>query len=82
LSRRLAGSRTCPLNVNLTVPERTAIVLWEHGAPKTRVQEVASAYTGLHIFVVRTDERERYERAQRLKAMERMKTQLDARCSI
>lgn len=46
--------------------------------PKTRVQEVASAQTGLRIFVVRSDERESYERTQRLKAMERVKTQLDA----
>jgi transposase len=46
--------------------------------PKTRVQEVASAHTGLRIFVVRSDERERYERAQRLNAMARVKTQLDA----
>ena len=44
--------------------------------------DAATGTTGLHIFVVRTDERERYARAQRLKAMERMKTQLDARCSI
>lgn len=46
--------------------------------PKTRVQEVPSAHPGLRIFVVRSDERESYERAQRLKAMERVKTQLDA----
>ena len=46
--------------------------------PKTRVQEVASAQTGLRIFVGRSDERESYERAQRLKAMERVKTQLEA----
>ena len=39
---------------------------------------MASAQAGLRIFVVRSDERESYERAQRLKAMERVKTQLEA----
>jgi len=64
--------------VAFPVPSEEPWYFGDHGAPKTQVQEVASAYTGLRIFVVRTDERERYERAQRLKAMERMTTQLDA----
>jgi len=59
----------CP--VGITAREKT-------DPPKTRVQEVASAQTGLRIFVVRSDERERYERAQRLKAMARVTPQLEA----
>ena len=46
--------------------------------PKTRVQEVASDHPGVRIFVVHSDERLAYERAQRLKAMERVRTQLEA----
>lgn len=46
--------------------------------PKTQVQEVASDQPGIRVFVVRSDERERYERTQRVKAMERVRTALEA----
>ena len=46
--------------------------------PKTRVQEVASDQPGVRIFVVQSDERLAYERAQRLLAMERVRAHLDA----
>ena len=46
--------------------------------PKTRVQEVASDQPGVRIFVVHSDERLAYERAQRLTAMARVRTQLQA----
>jgi transposase len=46
--------------------------------PQTRVQEVASDQPGLRIFVVHSDERLAYERAQRVQAMERVRAQLEA----
>jgi transposase len=46
--------------------------------PKTRVQEVAGKQPGLRVFVVQSEEREGYERAQRLKAMERVRSALEA----
>jgi transposase len=46
--------------------------------PKTQVQEVASDQPGIRVFVVRSDERESYERTQRVKAMERVRTALEA----
>ncbi len=46
--------------------------------PTTRVQEVASEQPGVRIFVVHSDERLAYERAQRVQAMERVRAQLDA----
>src|SRR5712691_10458248 len=46
--------------------------------PKTRVQEVASDQPGVRIFIVHSDERLAYERAQRLTAMARVRTQLQA----
>ena len=48
------------------------------GAPKTRVQEVASDQPGVRVFVVHSEERLAYERAEREKAMQRVRTQLDA----
>lgn len=59
----------CP--VGITAREKAA-------PPKTQVQEVAADQAGIRIFVVRSDEREHYERAQRLNAMERVKTKLEA----
>lgn len=47
-------------------------------APKTYVQEVASDQPGVRIFVVKSDERLAYERAERLKAIERTRTALEA----
>jgi transposase len=46
--------------------------------PRTRVQEVAGKQPGLRVFVVHSEEREGYERAQRLKAMERVRSALEA----
>jgi transposase len=47
-------------------------------SPKTRVQEVAVDRRGVRVFVVHSDERLAYERAQRLKAMERVRIHLAA----
>jgi transposase len=46
--------------------------------PKTFVQEVASKRAGVRIFVVKSAERLAYEQAERLKAMERVRVQLEA----
>src|SRR6266540_5616482 len=46
--------------------------------PKTQVQEVTSDEPGVRVFVARSEERLAYERAQRLTAMERVRTQLVA----
>jgi transposase len=46
--------------------------------PKTLVQEVTSDQPGVRVFVVHSDEREAYERAQREKAMQRVKDKLEA----
>ncbi len=59
----------CP--VGITARERA-------DPPKTRVQEVASDQAGVRIFVVRSDERLAFERTQRLAAMVRVRTALQA----
>jgi transposase len=59
----------CP--VGQTARERRAV-------PQTRVQEVDSGQPGVRVFVAHSDERLVYERAQRLKAMERVRKQLQA----
>ncbi|MFY9991239.1 MAG: IS1634 family transposase [Rhodoplanes sp.] len=46
-------------------------------APKTLVQEVASNEPGVRVFVVHSDERLAFERAQRIKAMERVRARLE-----
>ena len=46
--------------------------------PKTLVQEVASEEHGVRVFVVHSEEREAYERAEREKAMQRVRTALEA----
>src|SRR6266852_9197662 len=46
--------------------------------PKTRVQEVATDHPGARVFVVHSDEREAYERAEREKAMQRVRAELEA----
>ena len=46
--------------------------------PKTRVQEVTSEQPGVRVFVVHSDERMGYERAEREKAMQRVRQELDA----
>jgi transposase len=44
--------------------------------PKTLVQEVAARVPGVRVFVVHSDERAAFERAQRIKAMERVRAKL------
>src|SRR5215470_5691262 len=44
--------------------------------PKTLVQEVAARAPGVRVFVVHSDERAAFERAQRIKAMERVRARL------
>jgi transposase len=46
--------------------------------PKTLVQEVATDHPGVRVFVVHSEEREAYERAEREKAMQRVRTALEA----
>jgi transposase len=46
--------------------------------PKTLVQEVASNEPGVRVFVVHSDERLAYERTQRIKSMDRVRTELEA----
>lgn len=58
----------CPVGV--AARERSA-------PPKTRVQEVASDQPGVRVFVVQSEERLAYERAEREKAMQRVRTQLE-----
>src|SRR5262249_13170842 len=45
--------------------------------PKTLVQEVASKTPGVRVFVVHSEERESFERSQRVKAMGRVRARLE-----
>ena len=45
--------------------------------PKTLVQEVVAQEPGVRVFVVHSEERLAYERAQRIKAMDRVRTRLE-----
>ena len=45
--------------------------------PKTLVQEVAAKQPGVRVFVVHPEERRAFEQAQRLKAMDRVRTKLE-----
>ena len=47
-------------------------------APKTYVQEVACDEPEVRVFVVKSEERLAYERTERLKAMDRVQTELEA----
>src|SRR6266852_4162093 len=58
----------CP--VGITAREKST-------APKTLVQEVTSKQPGVRVFVVHSEERLAYERAQRVKAMDRVRTRLE-----
>jgi len=58
----------CP--VGIAARERVAPL-------KTRVQEVASDQPGVRVFVVQSEERLAYERTEREKAMQRVRTQLE-----
>ena len=59
----------CP--VGITASERK-------DPPKTLVQEVPSDQAGVRVFVVHSDERLEFERAQRMKSMKRMRIKLAA----
>lgn len=59
----------CP--VGITASERST-------APKTLVQEVVSNKPGVRVFVVHSEDRLAYEHAQRVKAMGRVRTKLEA----
>jgi len=59
----------CP--VGITASERST-------APKTLVQEVASKQPGVRVFVVHSEDRLAFEYAQRVKAMGRVRTRLEA----
>ena len=48
------------------------------GPPRTQVQEVAGGEPGVRVFVVHSEQREQYERAQRERAMEALGEQLEA----
>jgi transposase len=58
----------CPLGI--TAREKTT-------QPKTLVQEVSSNKSGVRVFVVHSDERAAFERAQRVKAMGRVRVRLE-----
>src|SRR6516162_3050022 len=58
----------CP--VGITAREKAT-------APKTLVQEVVAQEPGVRVFVVHSEERLAYERAQRIKAMDRVRTRLE-----
>jgi transposase len=68
--QRATGPWTkCP--VGITAREKT-------DPPKTLVQEVDSGQEGVRVFVVHSEERQQYERTQRLKAMKRVRAKLEA----
>jgi hypothetical protein len=50
--------------------------------PRTRVQEVASSEAGVRVFVVHSEEREAFERAQRTKAIPRVRARLEETVSV
>ena len=58
----------CP--VGITAREKST-------PPKTLVQEVASNQSGVRVFVVHSEERLAFERTQRIKAMDRVRTKLE-----
>ncbi len=58
----------CP--VGITARERCS-------PPPTRVQEVAADQPGVRVFVVQSEERLAYERTEREKAMQRVRTELE-----
>jgi transposase len=58
----------CPLGI--TAREKSP-------PPKTLVQEVTSNEPGVRVFVVHSEERLAFERTQRVKAMERVRTRLE-----
>jgi transposase len=69
IERAVGEWAECPMGI--TSREKT-------DPPRTLVQEVEGDEPGVRIFVVHSDERLAYERAQRLKAMERVREELEA----
>jgi transposase len=68
IQRATGESTECP--VGITAREQAT-------PPKTLVQEVASNKPGIRVFVVHSEERAQFERAQRVKAMDRVRTRLE-----
>ena len=69
IERATGAWQECPLSIGAR----------ERSTPlKTRVQEVASEEPGARVFVVHSEEREAYERGEREKAMQRVRTALEA----
>jgi transposase len=68
IQRATGAWTTCPVGV--TARERAH-------PPTTQVQEVASDQPGVRVFIVQSEERLAYERTQRLKAMERVRRELE-----
>jgi transposase len=58
----------CPCGINAREKARP---------PKTLVQEVASKQPGVRVFVVHSEERLAFEQAQRIKAMDRVRSKLE-----
>ena len=59
----------CPLSINARESSKQ---------PRTLVQEVAGKEPGVRVFVAQSDERLEYERTQRTKSMERVRTELES----
>ena len=64
-----ADWQLCP--AGLAASEKTVV-------PKTRVVEVAGKQAGVRVFVVHSEERERYERSMRELSMQRARQELEA----
>lgn len=69
IERATGTGQDCP--VGITMSERAQPL-------RTRVQEVAGEEPGVRVFVVHSQEREAYERAQRERAMQRVRQLLEA----
>jgi len=69
IERATGPWRECPLGI--AAREKA-------NPPRAYVQEIPSDEGGVRIFVVKSEEREGYERTQRLKAMERVRARLEA----
>ena len=69
-AQRATGSwLECPAGISASEKEEV---------PKTRVQEVTSDKPGVRVFVVHSDERMTYERAEREKAMQGVRGELES----
>jgi len=68
IERATGKWQECPVGITASEKENP---------PKTQVQEVAGDEPGVRVFVVQSEERLEYERAQRVKAMEKVRAQLE-----